>query len=92
MNNAVYGQTLMDVTKFSDFEFVNTQARNNWLQTKYYRILYEILYSQCKKCQKYNSPCHDCDEVENCFVGIEKLNIQLLELTNICRFSDSRVV
>jgi len=27
MNNAVYVQTLMDVTKFHDFELVNSQTR-----------------------------------------------------------------
>ena len=67
MNNAVYGQTLMDVTKFSDFELVDSQTRYHWLQRKYNRIQNEIIYSQCKKCQELDaargaaehSPCHD---------------------------------
>ena len=52
MNNAVYGQTLMDVTKFSNFEMVNSQERYKWLQRKYFLIKNVILYSQCKKCQE----------------------------------------
>ena len=95
MNNAVYGQTLMDVTKFSDFELVNSQTRYHWLQRKYYRIRNEIIYSQCKKCQERDSLCHDCDADENCFVGIEKnkhtvcfnrpiyVGFQILELSKL---------
>ena len=82
MNNAVYEQTFMDVTKFSNFELVNSPPRCNWLQRKYYMILNEILYSQCKKCQTFDTamgsaamhtPCLACDEDENCFVEIERV-------------------
>ena len=57
MNNAAYGQTLMDVTKFSNFEMVNSQERYKWLQRKYFLIKNVILYSQCKKCQKLDEAC-----------------------------------
>ena len=50
MNNTVYGQTLLDITKFSDFELVKVDIigfKGNI--TGYEMKLYT--YSQCKKCR-----------------------------------------
>ena len=73
MNNAVYGQTLMDVTKFSNFEMVTSQERYKWLQRKYFLIKKVILYSECKKCKELDGSCIECDEEENCFSEVEKI-------------------
>ena len=77
MNNAVYGQTLMDVTKFGDFEMVISQERYKWLNRKYFLIKKVILYSQCKKCQELDSSCIECDDEENCFSGVEKRKLKV---------------
>ena len=69
MNNALYRQALMDVTKFGDFEMVVSEKRYKWLNRKYFLIkkVILILYSQCKKCQELDSSCIECDDEENCF-------------------------
>jgi hypothetical protein len=76
MNNSVYGQTLMDVTKFLDFEFVNTQKRYKALHRKPHLIKNEPFIFPCSNCDD-NNPAKDCSEEQNCFVAVEKLKTKL---------------
>jgi hypothetical protein len=77
MNNSVYGQTLMDVTKFLDFEFVNTQKRYKALHRKPHLIKNEPFVFPCSNCDD-NNPEADCSKDQNCFVAVEKLKTKIL--------------
>lgn len=68
MNNSVYGQTLMDVTKFTDFEYSNSRKKYQFTHRKQGKVGNEIPFYICVNCRNgYNDQCSE----EGCFIGME---------------------
>jgi hypothetical protein len=70
MNNSVYGQTLMDVTKFVNFELIHTPKRLEWKQRKPQFIKRQHAYRSCTNCQLRDTEIHAATPC-SCLTGLE---------------------
>ncbi len=87
MNNSVYGQTLMDVTRFSNFELVTTKKRYDWLNRKPHLIKNEPWVFPCTHCNESTTNIKDgltneSFKVESkdctCLVRLEKIKLRVI--------------
>ena len=72
LNNSVYGQCLMDVTKFVDFDLITSKEKYEWRLRKPYLIKNEPWTFRCKNCQDTDSD-KECTEEDSCVIAIEKI-------------------
>jgi len=78
MNNAVYGQTLMDVTRFVEFELVTCKDRYKTLLREPWLIKNEPWQFPCDNCKDPLNECGSCSENVNCVAAVEKVKKQVL--------------
>ena len=71
-NNSVYGQTLMDVTKFVDFELVTSPKQYKNRLRKPYLIKSEPYLFPCTNHQQYPM-ANSCSTEQSCVVAMEKI-------------------
>ena len=71
MNNAVYGQTLMDVSKFVDFKIYTDKTKYLKKYRKPWKIKNVPWWFSCENCSQLNHFSTKCSALESCMVGME---------------------
>ena len=79
LNNALFGKTLQDVTKYVDFELFSSIKSKKYRKLNHqqpFRIKRKIVYHRCDM-HRENPLSEECSDASRCVVGLEKERLRI---------------